>query len=125
MSRRATSPLTVRATFFAGRAPSARSGLGARSGWTERRAHASRTRGRSRLAMEQGAPAAVVFAAGLTAASWVALYRNCLVVEGARGRSVRRAPAHVENLQTRIGIGVAGGTVRPSDGRCIPDGLRQ
>jgi len=64
------------------------------------------------LAMEQGAPAAVVFAAGLTAASWIAFHRNGLVVEAARGRSVRGAPAYVENLQTRIGIGLAGGTVR-------------
>src|SRR5207247_2167956 len=80
-------------------------------------------RRRSRLAMEQGAPAAVVIATGLTAASWIAFHRNGLVVEAARGRSVRGAPAYVENLQTRIGIGLAGGTVRPSDGRCIPDGL--
>src|SRR5437899_11320639 len=107
--------------MFAAARRSARPGSGARSGRTERRAYASRNRGRSRLAMEQGAPAAVVFAAGLTAASWVAFHRNGLVVEAARGRSVRRAPAHVENLQTRIGIGFAGGTVRPSDGGCIPE----
>ena len=75
--------------------------------------------------MEQGAPAAIVLAAGLTAAGWVAFHRDDLVVEAARGWRVRRAPAHVENLQTRIGIGLAGGTVRPSDGGGVPDGLRQ
>ena len=75
--------------------------------------------------MEQGAPAAIVLAAGLTAAGWIAFHRNSLVVEATRGRRVRGAPAHVENLQTRIGIGLASGTVRPSDGGCVPDGLRQ
>ena len=75
--------------------------------------------------MEQGAPAAIVLAASFTTAGRIAFHRNGLVVEAPRGWRVRRAPAHVENLQTRIGIGLAGGTVRPSDGGCIPDGLRQ
>jgi hypothetical protein len=75
--------------------------------------------------MEQGAPAAIVLAAGLTAAGWVAFHRDGLVVEAARGWSVSRAPAHVEDLQARIGIGFAGGTVRPGDGGRIPDRLRQ
>src|SRR2546427_1150901 len=106
--------------FAAGRR-SARPGSGARSGRTERRAYASRDRRRSRLAMEQGAPAAVVFAARLTAASWIAFHRNGLVVEAAPGRGVRGAPAYVENLQTPIGIGLPGGAVRPSDGGGVPD----
>jgi hypothetical protein len=75
--------------------------------------------------MEQGAPAAIVLAAGLTAAGRIAFHRNGLVVEAARGWSVRRAPAHVEDLQARIGIGFAGGTVRAGDGGGISDRLRQ
>jgi hypothetical protein len=38
--------------------------------------------------MEQGAPAAIVFAAGLTAAGWIAFHRDNLVVEATRGWSV-------------------------------------
>jgi hypothetical protein len=39
--------------------------------------------------MEQGAPAAIVFAAGLTAAGRITLHRDDLVVEATRNRSVR------------------------------------
>jgi hypothetical protein len=74
--------------------------------------------------MEQGAPAAVVFAAGLTAASWIAFHRNGLVVEATRDGSVRRAPTHVENLRARVSIGFTGGTVRAGDRGRIPDGFR-
>src|SRR2546425_12837336 len=106
--------------MFAAARRSARPGSGARSGRTERRAYASRDRRRSRLAMEQGAPAAVVFAAGLTAASWIAFHRNGLVVEAARGRGVRGAPAYVGNLPTRVGIGLAGGAERADHRRGMP-----
>ena len=119
-----TRSLPVRSRFREPRAEARGSDSGARAGGTERRHRTSRHR-RFRLAMEQGAPAAIVLAAGLTAAGWIAFHRDDLVVEAARGWRVRRAPAHVENLQTRIGIGLAGGTVRPSDGGCISDGLRQ
>src|SRR3989454_8298637 len=109
--------------MFAAARRSARPGSGARSGWTERRAYASRDRRRSRLAMEQGAPAAVVFAARLTAASWGAFHRNGLVVEAAPGRGVRGAPAYVENLQTPIGIGLAGGAGPARRGKGFPHGV--
>src|SRR2546425_10042583 len=106
--------------MFAAARRSARPGSGARSGRTERRAYASRDRRRSRLAMEQGAPAAVVFAAGLTAASWIAFPRNGPLVEAPRGRGVRGAPADVQNLQTRVGIGLARGGGRAAGRGGVP-----
>jgi hypothetical protein len=74
--------------------------------------------------MEQGAPAAIVFAAGLTTAGRIAFHRNGLVVEATGRRSVRRAPAHVENLQARIRFRLAGRTVRAGDRGRVPNGFR-
>src|SRR5688500_10167682 len=74
--------------------------------------------------MEQGAPAAIVFAAGLATAGRIALHRDDLVVEATRDRSVRRAPAHVENLRARVSVRLSGGTVRACNRGRIPDRLR-
>jgi hypothetical protein len=74
--------------------------------------------------MEQGAPAAIVFAAGLTTAGRIALHRDDLVVEASRYRSVRRAPPYVENLRARIGVRLARGTVRAGNRGRVSDRFR-
>jgi hypothetical protein len=74
--------------------------------------------------MEQSAPAAIVFAAGLTTAGRIALHRDDLVVDATRDGSVRRAPAYVENLRARISVRLTGGTVRAGNRGRIPDRFR-
>jgi len=73
--------------------------------------------------MEEGAPAAVVLATSLTAAGWIALHRDGLVVEATRYGRVCRAPAHVEDLRAGIRIGLTGRTVRAGDRGRISDGF--
>ena len=66
-------------------------------------------------AMHQLAPAPIVVASGLGASRQERLCADRGVVGAVPGGGVRRTPAHVEDLATRIGVGLAVGTVGASD----------
>jgi hypothetical protein len=73
--------------------------------------------------MEEGAPAAIVLAASLTASGWIALHRDGLVVDATGYGRVSRAPANVEDLGARIRIGLARRAIRTRDRRRVSDGF--
>ena len=74
--------------------------------------------------MEYVAPAPVVVTTRLGASREVRGGRHHFVVGAISYRRVGFAPAHVENLQARIGIGLTTGTVGAGDTRGVREVVR-
>src|SRR5262245_6940851 len=81
-----------------------------------------RTRARPRLigsTVQDVAPASVVVAARLGASRKVRGRGHHFVFGAVARRAVGFAPAYVENLKARVGVGLTTGTVRARDTRCV------
>jgi hypothetical protein len=66
--------------------------------------------------MQRLAPAAVIFAAGLGADDCRFRRDQQVVVGAVAGGGVRLAPAHLEDLEENVGMGLTTGTVDAGDG---------
>lgn len=80
--------------------------------------------GRATPAVDELAPAAVVGAAGLGGPRKDGVGAHRPVVGAARRRGVRQAPARVEDLAARVGVGLAAGAVRAGNRGRLGDVLR-
>jgi len=86
-----------------------------------------RTRARPRLigsTVQDVAPASVVVAARLGASRKVRGRGHNFVFGAVARWKVGFAPAHVENLKARVGVGLTTGTVRARDTRCVRKVIR-